>query len=992
MHYTIRIFLNVILIFFLLFSLVIAYSEYSPSVNKKISIAVKKELDNTLGVETNIGTITFKWIGLSPRVHIQNVSMEDNNKNTVLVIPSSELHINLYQTLEQQAISVDKIIINNTELNLKYKNDEVFFNKRSLSEQVNKNTKRPVSKLILNNTKIKLTDVTNTKSFTFQANSLIASYIDNLLRIQTNFTHESSPDPITVLYESDLVDTDTKSKLYISGNSIKIPYFLLPNQIHNLKSDQVSMRIWISMLNQKIVRASGNIATDKLSINLGHSEFNVQDINSDLLYLNDENGETVSLMRMNYILNTERVSNNKIVLNKVRNESMKIFIKKSDNRFLNGVIKSLNVDRTELIGQLSSSIIENMQIHLSENGNLRYFSLSANDISINLQGKYSIDDIDVDVFGTLKKGLFTIRKLTVKENQNALVTNVSGTMAYSLKGKSLYFSSSELSNDQGHNISIVGSKTSRLPTIKIMFSSELKKIIPYIYGEMSDKYEYGGGIKGGIYFHTGRIFAKSTLTDVFVSKLDTLYVSSPNINLSTSSKFIHSKKFNLFINEEKFKSRIITNSNSESHKFIISSIGFFDVNKLDRLLETKGAVQGKTRIKSLLTYNYNSGKLSSYITSDLDGIAIKIMKPFNKTSNQKTNFTLNYQHYPTKKYPVSFSLGKHEFKLRNDEEYIYTNIKSPVARGFLKMPYKSDINNEASGSFEFIDTRYFESKGMSKSFPRINVKSKHVKTKDVVLDNVHVILTPKDEFIAIDKLKFENLFLSMNASGKWYRKNEEKTELVADIQSTNFGQALAAFGYPNLLKGGVMNAKLKGSWSGSIENFKFSSTQGNLNFTITDGQINELDKGTQAIGQVLGLFSISAIPKRLSLDFSDFFSKGLRFDSLSSEIKLKRGLADTEKMIIIGSFGEMRLTGESNLISKTHDQTLIFIPDLSSTSLVTGAVLGGPIGAAASIFYDKLLKEFGLDTNKLAGIEYSIKGPWQNPEIKVTQSFKPILN
>ena len=66
------------------------------------------------------------------------------------------------------------------------------------------------------------------------------------------------------------------------------------------------------------------------------------------------------------------------------------------------------------------------------------------------------------------------------------------------------------------------------------------------------------------------------------------------------------------------------------------------------------------------------------------------------------------------------------------------------------MPYKSDINNEASGSFEFVDTRYFESKGMSKSLPRINVKSKHVKTNDVVLDNVHVILTPKDEYIAID--------------------------------------------------------------------------------------------------------------------------------------------------------------------------------------------------------------------------------------------------
>jgi uncharacterized protein YhdP len=88
----------------------------------------------------------------------------------------------------------------------------------------------------------------------------------------------------------------------------------------------------------------------------------------------------------------------------------------------------------------------------------------------------------------------------------------------------------------------------------------------------------------------------------------------------------------------------------------------------------------------------------------------------------------------------------------------------------------------------------------------------------------------------------------------------------------------------------------------------------------------------------------------------------------------------------------MRLSGKSDLLKETHDQVLIFIPDLSSTSLVTGAVIGGPIGAVASIFYDKLLKEFGVDTNKLAGIEYSIKGPWKDPEIKVTQSFKPILN
>ena len=99
-----------------------------------------------------------------------------------------------------------------------------------------------------------------------------------------------------------------------------------------------------------------------------------------------------------------------------------------------------------------------------------------------------------------------------------------------------------------------------------------------------------------------------------------------------------------------------------------------------------------------------------------------------------------------------------------------------------------------------------------------------------------------------------------------------------------------------------------------------------------------------------------------------------------------------QNVLLLGSFGEMRLSGETDLVEETYDQTLIYIPDLSSTSLITGTIIGGPVGAVASIFYDRVLKEFGIDTNKLAAIEYSITGPWQNPDIKITQSFKPLLN
>ena len=57
-----------------------------------------------------------------------------------------------------------------------------------------------------------------------------------------------------------------------------------------------------------------------------------------------------------------------------------------------------------------------------------------------------------------------------------------------------------------------------------------------------------------------------------------------------------------------------------------------------------------------------------------------------------------------------------------------------------------------------------------------------------------------------------------------------------------------------------------------------------------------------------------------------------------------------------------------------------------------GWVLGGPIGAVASIFYDKVLKQIGIDTNELAAVEYSITGSWNNPKIKLIEPFKQIEN
>ena len=76
-----------------------------------------------------------------------------------------------------------------------------------------------------------------------KANTLLASYQDNIIKVYSNFMHQASPNPITVQYEGVIIGDSIKSKIFLSGNSIRIPYSLLPEQLRQLQSNQMSLRM-----------------------------------------------------------------------------------------------------------------------------------------------------------------------------------------------------------------------------------------------------------------------------------------------------------------------------------------------------------------------------------------------------------------------------------------------------------------------------------------------------------------------------------------------------------------------------------------------------------------------------------------------------------------------------------------------------------------------------------------------------------------------------
>ena len=161
-------------------------------------------------------------------------------------------------------------------------------------------------------------------------------------------------------------------------------------------------------------------------------------------------------------------------------------------------------------------------------------------------------------------------------------------------------------------------KLQKHPPIKISIQSRLDDIASNL--NISDEFstlEYDGMINTNIYYHADTIFSEIDIEDLMINNADVFYVSSSKIKLYTASTHIYSDKFDLSINDERFASRITTRSDSKSQKFILTSNGVLDIKKLKDHIDVKDLIDGKTKIKAVVTYDYYQKELSSFITSNL---------------------------------------------------------------------------------------------------------------------------------------------------------------------------------------------------------------------------------------------------------------------------------------------------------------------------------------------------------------------------------------
>jgi uncharacterized protein YhdP len=79
----------------------------------------------------------------------------------------------------------------------------------------------------------------------------------------------------------------------------------------------------------------------------------------------------------------------------------------------------------------------------------------------------------------------------------------------------------------------------------------------------------------------------------------------------------------------------------------------------------------------------------------------------------------------------------------------------------------------------------------------------------------------------------------------------------------------------------------------------------------------------------------------------------------------------------------MTLTGTTDMIARTYDQSLVIEPGLGSTLPVIGGLAGGPVGAAAGLLLRTI---FNQPLKGVSMARYTIQGPWSESTIELVDA------
>ena len=96
-------------------------------------------------------------------------------------------------------------------------------------------------------------------------------------------------------------------------------------------------------------------------------------------------------------------------------------------------------------------------------------------------------------------------------------------------------------------------------------------------------------------------------------------------------------------------------------------------------------------------------------------------------------------------------------------------------------------------------------------------------------------------------------------------------------------------------------------------------------------------------------------------------------------MRLEKGTSYTDDMLLSSTVADISIVGSADLVAQTFDYEFVVRPGVSKTLPVIGAIAGGPVGAAAGLALQAILRDA---LGEAAEARYTIGGTWEDPLVE----------
>ncbi|MBT5862365.1 MAG: TIGR02099 family protein [Gammaproteobacteria bacterium] len=271
-----------------------------------------------------------------------------------------------------------------------------------------------------------------------------------------------------------------------------------------------------------------------------------------------------------------------------------------------------------------------------------------------------------------------------------------------------------------------------------------------------------------------------------------------------------------------------------------------------------------------------------------------------------------------------------------------------------------------------------------RKFPAIQLTAAEFAFGDRYLGALEAMFEKTEQGLVATKISTSDASFKIDGTGRWLTEDADPlgshSFVSAILTSTDVEQTMSRLSYTPGIDSKEMSMSFDLDWSGSPRPDFFEVLDGEVQVRLGNGQLKEIEPGA---GRVFGLMSIVALPRRLSLDFRDVFSKGFGFDEIAGTFIIEDGITYTCDLSLDGPAADIGILGAADIVNRTYEQTAIVSTNVGNTLPIVGAVVAGPQVMAALLVFSQIFKK---PLQEVGEVYYAIDGSWDEPSVELTNS------